>query len=311
MTNAHLDVIKAPCAALFGDDKGAVYALDAQSGALLWKTQVESHPTRPHRRIDALISGTCTWRSDSSEPESARDPGYGCCTFRGSVAALDVASGQVEWKSHLVGEGAAGGGHRGPAAPPRFAPAGVPGEWRRPRWMRRGASCTWRRGTASDPTAAAAAGRCGRRARSRGWQGAAGARQLPCAAGRPRASSRGRPCCARSRDRARDAAREPALRHGLRPRPGALWARCSGNSQAAAPDAPGGIAPRRGCGSPQSLRAALGTRRGAARRCGEPHRGRHQDGNQRRWHMASPTHGVQLGRSRRPAAHGQAAARSR
>jgi polyvinyl alcohol dehydrogenase (cytochrome) len=37
MTNAHLEVIKAPCAVLFGDDKGAVYALDAQSGALLWK----------------------------------------------------------------------------------------------------------------------------------------------------------------------------------------------------------------------------------------------------------------------------------
>src|SRR5580698_1513550 len=44
-TLAHLDVIKAPRAAFFGDDTGAVYALDAQEGTLLWKTQVDTHPT--------------------------------------------------------------------------------------------------------------------------------------------------------------------------------------------------------------------------------------------------------------------------
>ena len=124
MTNAHLEVIKAPCAALFGDDKGAVYALDAQSGALLWKTQVESHPLA---RIDGstLHLARLYVAVGSSEPESARDPGYGCCTFRGSVAALDVASGHVEWKSYLVGEEArAVSNPAGGAA--RFAPAGVP-----------------------------------------------------------------------------------------------------------------------------------------------------------------------------------------
>ena len=123
LTNAHLDVIKAPCAVLFGDDKGAVYALDAQSGALLWKTQVESHPLA---RIEGstLHLGRLYVAVGSSEPESARDPGYGCCTFRGSVAALEVASGHVEWKSYLVSE------EPQPVSPaartPHFAPAGVP-----------------------------------------------------------------------------------------------------------------------------------------------------------------------------------------
>src|SRR3982074_1037174 len=41
-TLAHLDVIKAPSAAFFGDDTGAVYALDAQKGTLLWKTHGEA-----------------------------------------------------------------------------------------------------------------------------------------------------------------------------------------------------------------------------------------------------------------------------
>jgi polyvinyl alcohol dehydrogenase (cytochrome) len=123
MTNAHLEVIKAPCAALFGDDKGAVYALDAQSGALLWKTQVESHPLA---RIEGatLQLARLYVAVGSSEPDSARDPGYGCCTFRGSVAALDVASGHVQWKSYLLSEEPRAVSNA--AGAPRFAPAGVP-----------------------------------------------------------------------------------------------------------------------------------------------------------------------------------------
>jgi len=124
LTNAHLEIIKAPCAALFGDDKGTVYALDAQSGALLWKTQVESHPLA---RIEGstLHLGRLYVAVGSSEPESARDSGYGCCTFRGSVAALEVASGHIEWKSYLVSEEPRAMSIAGSGAP-RFAPAGVP-----------------------------------------------------------------------------------------------------------------------------------------------------------------------------------------
>jgi polyvinyl alcohol dehydrogenase (cytochrome) len=102
-TLAHLDVIKAPSAAFFGDDTGAVYALDAQKGTLLWKTQVESHPT-------ARIVGAPTLYNDrlyvtvasSEDSVAAANPSYGCCTFRGSVAALDIANGRMLWKSYTV-----------------------------------------------------------------------------------------------------------------------------------------------------------------------------------------------------------------
>jgi len=124
LTDAHLEIIKAPCAALFGDDKGMVYALDAQSGTLLWKTQVEAHPLA---RIEAatLHLGRLYVALGSGEPEAARDPGSGCCTFRGSVAALDVASGHVEWKSYLGNEepGPVSGAAGGTAG---FGPAGLP-----------------------------------------------------------------------------------------------------------------------------------------------------------------------------------------
>jgi polyvinyl alcohol dehydrogenase (cytochrome) len=101
-TLAHLDVIKAPSAAFFGDDKGAVYALDAQKGTLLWKTQIDTHPT-------ARIQGTPTLYNDrlyvavgSNEEQRSANPDYSCCTFRGSIAALDISSGRVLWRSYTV-----------------------------------------------------------------------------------------------------------------------------------------------------------------------------------------------------------------
>jgi len=115
-TLAHLDVIKAPSAAFFGDDTGAVYALDAQKGTLLWKSQVDTHPT-------ARILGSPTLYNDrlyvavgSNEDDNTGNPNYSCCTFRGSVAALDIASGRVLWKSYTVLE---------PPVPTRKNGAGV------------------------------------------------------------------------------------------------------------------------------------------------------------------------------------------
>jgi len=103
-TLAHLDVLKAPSAAFFGDDTGAIYALDAQKGTLLWKTQVESHPL-------ARISGTPTLFHDrlfvvvdSSEQSAAQSSTYACCTFRGSVAALDMLTGRILWKTYVIPE---------------------------------------------------------------------------------------------------------------------------------------------------------------------------------------------------------------
>ena len=80
--------------------KGAVYALDAENGTLMWKTQVDAHPTGPHRRPRRRRIETALYVAvGSSEPSAARDAAYACCTFRGSVAALDIATGRVVWKN--------------------------------------------------------------------------------------------------------------------------------------------------------------------------------------------------------------------
>jgi polyvinyl alcohol dehydrogenase (cytochrome) len=101
-TLAHLDVIKAPSAAFFGDDSGTVYALDAQKGTLLWKTRVDTHPLARIAGAPALYNNRLYVAVSSTEDAAAANPTYSCCTFRGSVAALDAGSGKTLWKSYTV-----------------------------------------------------------------------------------------------------------------------------------------------------------------------------------------------------------------
>jgi polyvinyl alcohol dehydrogenase (cytochrome) len=101
-TLAHLEVIKAPSAAFFGDDTGTVYALDAQKGTVLWKTQVDTNPSARVIGAPTLYKERLYVALGSDEDKKSADPNYACCTFRGSVAALDMASGRLVWKSYTV-----------------------------------------------------------------------------------------------------------------------------------------------------------------------------------------------------------------
>jgi polyvinyl alcohol dehydrogenase (cytochrome) len=123
-TLAHLDVIKAPSAAFFGDDTGAVYALDAQKGTLLWKTQVDTHPTARIVAAPTLDNERLYVAVGSNEDNNTTNPNYSCCTFRGSVAALDIASGRVLWKSYTVLEEPQPT-HKSSAGVQEFGPAGA------------------------------------------------------------------------------------------------------------------------------------------------------------------------------------------
>src|ERR1700693_5155229 len=123
-TLAHLDVIKAPSAAFFGDDSGAVYALDAQKGTLLWKTQVDTHPLARIVGAPTLYNDRLYVAVGSNEEKHSANPNYSCCTFRGSVVAMDIASGRVLWKSYTVLE-APQPTHKNSAGVQEFGPAGA------------------------------------------------------------------------------------------------------------------------------------------------------------------------------------------
>ncbi len=88
--------------AWFGDEKASVYALDALTGKQIWKTQLDEHPV-------ARITGAPVFHNDrlyvpvaSIEEFSAAMAKYECCTFRGSLVAMDAAAGKVLWKTYVI-----------------------------------------------------------------------------------------------------------------------------------------------------------------------------------------------------------------
>ena len=88
--------------AFFGDHAGNVQAVDLATGKPVWQTRTDEHPA-------ATVTGTPVYYNEklyvpvaSYEEVAAVASGYVCCTFRGSVMALDAATGQVLWKTYTV-----------------------------------------------------------------------------------------------------------------------------------------------------------------------------------------------------------------
>jgi len=88
----------------FGDANANAYAVDITTGKLRWKVKVDTH-------LDALVTGAVAFNNgrvyvpvSSIEEGTAVIPTYECCTFRGSVSALDAASGKVIWKTYTIAE---------------------------------------------------------------------------------------------------------------------------------------------------------------------------------------------------------------
>jgi polyvinyl alcohol dehydrogenase (cytochrome) len=90
-------------AAYFGDIRANVYALDANTGKLVWKAKVENHPVARVTGAPTLFEGRLYVPVSSSEERTAGYSSiYPCCTFRGSVLALDANNGRQIWKTYIV-----------------------------------------------------------------------------------------------------------------------------------------------------------------------------------------------------------------
>lgn len=91
-------------AAYFGDMAGNVYALDAKTGTELWRRSVEDHPLVRLTGSPMLHDGVLYVPISSFEESQAADPDYPCCTFRGSLVALDASTGDLRWKTYTIAE---------------------------------------------------------------------------------------------------------------------------------------------------------------------------------------------------------------
>jgi polyvinyl alcohol dehydrogenase (cytochrome) len=89
-------------AAYFGDLKANVYALDAATGDLIWKQKVDDHRFARVTGAPALHDGRLYVPVASIEEVPAAQSTYPCCTFRGSVVALDAATGSQVWKTYTI-----------------------------------------------------------------------------------------------------------------------------------------------------------------------------------------------------------------
>ena len=103
---------------IFGDQGGRlgagarVMAVDRKTGNPLWVTVVDSH-------FSAIVTQSAALSPDGGtvyvgvasfeEALSAFIPGYVCCTFRGSMLALNASTGEILWKRYIVPTGFSGG----------------------------------------------------------------------------------------------------------------------------------------------------------------------------------------------------------
>ena len=116
-------------ALLFGDMTGWFYAVQAETGKLLWKVQVETHDSTRLTGAPTAYNGTVYVPVSSWEETRAVDPEYPCCTFRGSVVALRIRDGMRLWKTYMTSAPKeTGKTARGTL---RFGPSGV-GIWSSP-----------------------------------------------------------------------------------------------------------------------------------------------------------------------------------
>jgi polyvinyl alcohol dehydrogenase (cytochrome) len=90
----------------FGDLAANAYAVEAATGKIIWKTKVDNLSLARITGSPTLHNGLLYVPVSSREESSAIDSRYECCRFRGSVAALNAATGQIVWKTYTVEQAA-------------------------------------------------------------------------------------------------------------------------------------------------------------------------------------------------------------
>lgn len=108
----------------FGDNQANVYAVDATAGSVIWKKHLDDHPFAGITGAPKLADGRLYVPVSSFEEVAAGNPDYECCTFRGSIVALQASDGQQIWKTYTV-RNPAKKTARAPSGKQQWGPAGA------------------------------------------------------------------------------------------------------------------------------------------------------------------------------------------
>ncbi len=88
----------------FGTDTGSVYAITAADGEVVWRVAADVHKNTRITSTPAIHDNTVYIPVSSTEAGSAAGPTYSCCTFRGSILAVDATTGERRWRSYSIDE---------------------------------------------------------------------------------------------------------------------------------------------------------------------------------------------------------------
>jgi polyvinyl alcohol dehydrogenase (cytochrome) len=91
----------------FGNQGAFVMAVNKKDGSLVWRTQVESvgFPIVTQSAVidsSGKVPVAYVGVASFEEALEALIPGYICCSFRGSMLALNANTGQILWKTYTV-----------------------------------------------------------------------------------------------------------------------------------------------------------------------------------------------------------------
>jgi polyvinyl alcohol dehydrogenase (cytochrome) len=94
---------------ILGDQGGRVgagarvMAIDKRTGNLLWVTKVDDHPSALITQSAVAHEGKVyVGVSSGEESTAAFVPNYPCCSFRGSMLALDLNTGRLLWRTYTT-----------------------------------------------------------------------------------------------------------------------------------------------------------------------------------------------------------------
>ena len=92
-------------AVIVGERSRVVRAYDAATGQQLWASAVLDDHRSAGITGAPVVAGTQVFVPITSLEEGASSaPNYPCCSFRGSLVALDLPTGRTQWKTHTIVE---------------------------------------------------------------------------------------------------------------------------------------------------------------------------------------------------------------
>ncbi len=96
--------IKAQDALVFSDRLRGVYAVNRDTGALIWHATVDEDPLAWYSGSPIIVNDRIYVPISSYEVALALNPLYGCCTTSGGIGAFDLITGEKLWYLPTISE---------------------------------------------------------------------------------------------------------------------------------------------------------------------------------------------------------------